>query len=221
LPIRVLLYYIHHIKEIKAMRYGAEHKEETRKRVLKAAAKAIRADGPHRIAVAGVMAEVGLTHGGFYAHFKSKDDLVAASIDQMFAEGTERAQRETEGVDPATGLGRYLDFYLSPAHRDARGAGCPLPYLSADAPRMDPESRARFADGVARLTDRLAGLLARTGDPDPSANARSLLAEMVGALSLARADPDPERSLAILERSRAALKTRFGLPNGPLPETLS
>ncbi|HLZ82590.1 MAG TPA: TetR/AcrR family transcriptional regulator [Caulobacteraceae bacterium] len=201
------------------MRYGAEHKEETRKRVLKAAAKAIRAEGPHRIAVAGVMAEVGLTHGGFYAHFKSKDDLVAASIDQMFAEGVERARREMEGVDPATGLGRYIDFYLSAPHRDARGAGCPLPYLSADAPRMDPESRARFAEGAAQLTDRLAGLFAGMGDPDPSATASSLLAEMVGALSLARADPDPARSDAILERSRAALKTRFGLSADPSSET--
>src|SRR5579859_4650544 len=181
---------MYHIKEIKAMRYGAEHKEETRKRVLKAAAKAIRAEGPHRIAVAGVMAEVGLTHGGFYAHFKSKDDLVAASIGQMFAEGIERLGRETDGVDAATGLSRYLDFYLSPAHRDAQGAGCPLPYLSADAPRMDPKSRARFADGVAGLTGRLAGLLAGIDHPVPAADAGSLLAEMVGAVSLARADPD-------------------------------
>jgi len=199
----------------KAMRYGAEHKEQTRKRVLKAAAKAIRANGPQGVAVAGVMAEVGLTHGGFYAHFKSKDDLVGASIDQMFAEGSERARREIEGVDPATGLGRYIDFYLSPAHRDARGAGCPLPYLSADAPRMDAASRARFADGVAQLTDRLARLLAEIGHSDPAGTASSLLAEMVGALSLARADPDPARSDAILERSRAALKTRFGLETLP------
>ena len=94
------------------MRYGADHKEQTRKRVLRAAAKAIRIEGPHRVAVAGVMAKVGLTHGGFYAHFKSKDDLVAASIGQMFEEGRERARRETEGVDPATGLSQYIDFYL-------------------------------------------------------------------------------------------------------------
>ena len=164
------------------------------------------------------MAKAGLTHGGFYAHFKSKDDLVAASIGQMFEEGSERARRETEGVDPATGLGRYIDFYLSPAHRDARGGGCPLPYLSADAPRMDGASRARFAEGAAQLTDRLAALLAEIGHPDPAATASSLLAEMVGALSLARADPDLVRSGAILERSRAALKTRFGLPADPSSE---
>lgn len=205
------------------MRYGPEHKEQTRKRVLKAAAKAIRAEGPHGVAVAGLMSEVGLTHGGFYAHFKSKDDLVAASIDQMFEEGAARLRSETDGAPPATGLSRYIDFYLSPAHRDARGAGCPLPYLSADAPRMDPASRARFAKGVSELTDRLAGMLAQLGHPAPEASAGSLIAEMVGALSLARADPNPVRSDSILERSRAALKTRFGLPSEPLatdsPET--
>jgi TetR/AcrR family transcriptional repressor of nem operon len=198
------------------MRYGAEHKEETRKRVLKAAAKAIRMEGPHRVAVAEVMAKVGLTHGGFYAHFKSKDDLVAASIGQMFEEGAARARMAIDGVEPAVGLSRYLDFYLSPAHRDARGAGCPLPYLSADAPRMDPISRARFAEGVSKMTDRFAALFADLGDPDPRAKASSMLAEMVGALSLARADSDPQRSDAILDRSRAALKTRFGLPTEPL-----
>ncbi len=199
------------------MRYGAEHKEETRKRVLKAAAKAIRAEGPHRIAVAGVMSKVGLTHGGFYAHFKSKDDLVAASIGQMFEESAERVRRETEGLGPGAGLARYIDFYLSRAHRDARGAGCPLPFLSADAPRLDGAARARFAAGVARMTERLAELLAGIGETEPETGASSLLSELVGALSLARADPDPGRSDAILERSRGALKARFNLAAEPLP----
>jgi TetR/AcrR family transcriptional repressor of nem operon len=197
------------------MRYGTEHKEETRKRVLKAAAKAIRAEGPHRVAVAEVMAKVGLTHGGFYAHFKSKDDLVAASIGQMFEEGSARASRSFDDAPPAEGLSRYIDFYLSREHRDARGAGCPLPYLSADAPRMDPVSRARFAQGVAKMAARIAAVLAELGEPDPESQAGSMLAEMVGALSLARADPEPGRSDAILARSRAALKIRFGLPADP------
>jgi TetR/AcrR family transcriptional repressor of nem operon len=208
---------MHHINgDGKAMRYGAEHKEQTRARVLKAAARAIRTDGPHKVAVAGVMAKVGLTHGGFYAHFKSKDDLVAASIGQMFDEGAERMRRETEGLAPADGLARYIDFYLSRAHRDVRGAGCPLPYLAADAPRLEGAARAGFAAGVARLTGRLAGLLAAVGHGDPEALASSVIAEMVGALSLARADPEPDRSDVILMRSRAALKTRLGLPAAPV-----
>jgi len=196
------------------MRYDAEHKQRTRERVLKEAAKAIRADGPHRIGVAGVMARAGLTHGGFYAHFKSKDDLVAASIDEMFRQSSNRFEFETADRAPTEGLSRYLDFYLSPSHRDARGSGCPLPYLSADAPRLSEKSRSAFAAGVARLTDRLAAMLVQLGREDPPAEATSMLSECVGALALARAEPDPARSDEILAYSRTALKHRFGLEIG-------
>ena len=193
------------------MRYDGEHKARTRERVLKEAAKAIRAQGPHRVGVAEVMAKAGLTHGGFYAHFPSKDALVAASIGQMFKEGAGRFSAETDGFTPAEGLGRYVDFYLSAKHRDSRGAGCPLPYLSADVPRLSGEAREAFAAGVESLRARLAARLALIDRPDPDGEAGSMLAELVGALSLARADADPARSDAILTRSRSALKTRFGL----------
>lgn len=193
------------------MRYDADHKRKTREKVLKAAARAIRVEGPHRVGVAEVMSAAGLTHGGFYAHFRSKDELVAAAIGVMFGQGGRRLEHETGGLAPAEGLRAYVDFYLSAAHRDARGYGCPLPYLCADAPRMDAASRESFADGVAGMTGRLGGLLSRLGRPDAEAEAASLLSEMVGALALARADPDPARSDAILARSRDAIKRRFGL----------
>lgn len=119
------------------MRYHAEHKQRTRERVLKEAAKAIRAEGPHRIAVAGVMAKAGLTHGGFYAHFKSKDDLVAAAIDEMFKDASRRFFNATDGFSPQDGMVRYINFYLSRDHRDARGTGCPVAALSADLPRLE------------------------------------------------------------------------------------
>ena len=193
------------------MRYDAEHKQETRRKVLKAAARAIRAEGPFKVGVAGVMAQAGLTHGGFYAHFASKDELVAAGIGQMFDDGRGRLERETENRTPAAALSAYIDFYLSAEHRDARSHGCPLPFLSADAPRLPAPARDRFAQGVADLTARLATRLTALGRADPTTDARSLLSEMVGALSLARADPDPERYDAILATSRAALKARFDL----------
>src|SRR5690349_6687091 len=109
------------------MRYDAEHKQKTRERVLVEAAKAIRTDGPHKIGVAAVMAKAGLTHGGFYAHFESKDDFVAAAIGQMFAEGRVRLDKALDGRSAGEGLTAYIDFYLSGAHRDTRSAGCPLP----------------------------------------------------------------------------------------------
>jgi TetR/AcrR family transcriptional repressor of nem operon len=106
-------------------------------------------------------------------------------------------------------LARYIDFYLSAAHRDSRGLGCPLPYLAADAPRLTGKSREAFAVGVARLTERLAGTIGELGRAGAEAEAASTLAELVGALSLARAEPDSSRSDAILEVSRAAVKRRF------------
>lgn len=193
------------------MRYDAEHKQKTRKKVLRAAASAIRAEGPHRIGVAQVMADAGLTHGGFYAHFASKEDLIAASIGEMFRQGSARFEAETAEVSAAEGLARYIDFYLSASHRDSRGLGCPLPYLAADAPRLAGKSREAFAVGVAGLTERLAGKIGELGRAGADAEAASMLAELVGALSLARAEPDSDRSDAILDVSRAALRRRFGL----------
>jgi TetR/AcrR family transcriptional repressor of nem operon len=193
------------------MRYGPEHKQKTRERVLTEAAKAIRAEGPHQVGVAGVMAKAGLTQGGFYAHFASKDDLVASAIDHMFGESAERWARVTDGLAPRDALAAYIDFYLSPAHRDARNAGCPLPFLSSDLPRLAAEAQRRFASGVAGLRVRFAEQLALIGREDPEADASSMLSELVGALSLARAEPDPAVSDAILERSEAAVKRRFGL----------
>jgi len=197
------------------MRYDGDHKQKTRERVLKEAARAIRAEGPHRIAVAGVMAKAGLTHGGFYAHFKSKDDLVAAAIDTMFADAGSRFRGQTAGPcspsSPKDRLIRYLDFYLSAGHRDARTTGCPLPALAADLPRLAPASRERYGEGVAALTALIADALADLGRADPQALASSTLAEMVGALSLARAVADPAQSDLILDTSRAALKRRLGL----------
>lgn len=193
------------------MRYDAEHKQKTRERVLVEAAKAIRADGPHKIGVAAVMAKAGLTHGGFYAHFESKDDFIAAAIGQMFVEGRARLDKALDGRSVEQGLSAYIDFYLSGAHRDTRSTGCPLPFLSADAPRLPQPSRKRFAQGVAGLTDRLTSALESLGQDQAEETAASMLSELVGAVALARAEPDPTRSDAILARSRAALKRRLRL----------
>ncbi|HEY2660331.1 MAG TPA: TetR/AcrR family transcriptional regulator [Caulobacteraceae bacterium] len=193
------------------MRYDAEHKQKTRERVLKEAAKAIRAEGPHQVGVAGVMAKAGLTHGGFYAHFSSKDELVAAAIGQMFEESRGKLAETAEGRTPAGALNGYIDFYLSRAHRDARTAGCPLPFLAADAPRLADPARKRFALGVAALRSALAAQLTALGHDRAEDEAASMLAELVGAVSLARAEPDPAGSDAILARSKAALKRRFNL----------
>jgi TetR/AcrR family transcriptional repressor of nem operon len=192
------------------MRYDAEHKQKTREKVLDAAAEALRAEGPHKIGVAGVMAKAGLTHGGFYAHFQSKDDLVCQTIDHMFARSRLRRIDSEEGLGSAEKLVAFIDYYLSQTHRDSP-AGCVLPALAADAQRLTPEVRAAYSNGVAGMTARLAELLGELGHARPDDLATSTIAELVGGLMLARAEPDRTRSNLMLERSKRVLKQRLNL----------
>jgi len=193
------------------MRYDTDHKQKTHARLLKAAAKAVREEGPHRVGVAAVMADAGLTHGGFYAHFASKDALVAAAIGQMFEEARARFLHETQERTPAHALVAYIDFYLSAAHRDARRSGCPIAALASDLPRLKKPALEQFANGAARLRTALADKLEQLGHADARQEASSAMSELVGALSLARAEPDAKRSDAILADSRRALKRRLKL----------
>jgi TetR/AcrR family transcriptional repressor of nem operon len=203
------------------MRYDPTHKQQTRQRVLRAAAKAIRSEGAQRVGVAGVMREAGLTHGGFYAHFDSKDALVAAAIGQMFEDTLAYWQHETQGRGDAEALAVYLDEYLSAKHRDRPGTGCPMAALACELPRLDAAAREAFAAGSRRLTEAFAQRLARLGHEDAPALAASVLAEMVGALALARCESDRARSDALLAASRNALHRRLGLePPGLEPAGL-
>jgi TetR/AcrR family transcriptional repressor of nem operon len=157
------------------------------------------------------MKQAGLTHGGFYAHFGSKDDLVAEAIGHMFGGPYANFSALTEGKQPAEALAAYVGFYLSPRHRDARGRGCPLPALSGDLARMPASARARFGEGAEQLRCSIAALLEAMGRDDAETLAASAIAEMVGAIALARATADPSRSDEILAATRSAVKARLGL----------
>ena len=193
------------------MRYDSDHKARTRERIRDEAASAIRAAGPQGVSVGGLMKKAGLTHGGFYAHFGSKDDLVAEAIGHMFAGPYANFAALTEGKLPAQALAAYVDFYLSARHCAARDRGCPLPALSGDLARMPASARARFSEGADRLRGSIAGLLAAMGRDDAETLAASAIAEMVGAIALARAAGDAARSDEILAATRGAVKARLGL----------
>ncbi len=193
------------------MRYDTEHKARTRLQVLDEAAKAIREEGPHRLGVAGVMARAGLTHGGFYAHFPSKEAFLAEAIAHMFEGGPIVTLQKVRDLPARQALTAFIDFYLSQRHRDSRNGGCPLPYLAGDVPRLTNASRERYAQGTANLTRVIADRLTELERPHAEDEASSMLSELVGAVTLARAEADPARSDAILERSRTHLKRRLGL----------
>jgi len=204
------------------MRYDADHKAKTRERVLTVAKQAIRRDGVANLGVAAVMKEAGLTHGGFYAHFPSRDALINAAVEALLQGAPARFLRVTEGLAPAEALAVYIDRYLSTAHRDSATWSCPLPTLSADMSRLEPSMRDAFARTADYLASLLAPMLASMGHTD-ALLARSVVAELVGALALARAIGPTEQSDAILEASRLSIRRRIGLaadPASSLPGTV-
>jgi len=182
--------------------------------VLKEAASAIRTEGAAGIGVAAVMARAGLTQGGFYAHFKSKDDLVAQAISTMFQERYAAFWVHPETADPRIALATFIDRYLSPRHRDAPEHGCPIPTLSGELPRLSADARSRFEEGVERLIGAAAVLVEHLhGDTPESArqSAASMIAEMAGAMSIARACRDSALSAEVLAASRMEIRRRMNL----------
>lgn len=187
------------------------HKERTRARILDEAAKALREHGHEGIGVADVMKRAGLTHGGFYAHFKNRDDLIAATIDRAFEDSRAMISRNTRPGDPRGSLTSLIDDYLSDSHRRRTGTGCPVAALGSEAPRMPQAARALFDQGLQGLRGTFTQALTELGAEDPDALASSAVAEMIGALTLARAVGDDGRAGKLLERSRDQLKRRLGL----------
>lgn len=193
------------------MRYSDTHKEETRRKVVRAAAAAMRARGPDAVGVAEVMAEAGLTHGGFYAHFPNKEALVAAAIEEAFGQSRRRFARVTEGMSDEAALATFIDAYVSLDHRNNPQRGCPISALANDLPRQGPMARSAFDAGVEGLIARLEGWLP---EQEPSARrglASSMMAEMAGAVALSRAISDDALAEQLLDASRARVRARAGL----------
>ena len=193
------------------MRYSSEHKAHTRERVLKEAAASLRANGPDRVGIADVMKRAGLTHGGFYAHFKSRDDLLTEAVGAMFKDRYDLFFSDIDIVDPRVGLQRFVDNYLSVRHRDARDTGCPIPILAGDVHRLPEGARSRFDRAVHNLTDGIVVLLERAAIESPRSRAIAAVAEMVGAIAVARTLADDAESSALLQIAKASVEAKLGL----------
>jgi TetR/AcrR family transcriptional repressor of nem operon len=194
------------------MRYGPEQAEKTKARVVKIAAQQMRKRGPDGVGVADVMSRAGLTHGGFYAHFASKDDLIAAAVRQMFIEARELFRSSTEGRDAIEGLRTYINSYVSRTHRDRPESGCAIAALSSDIHRQGRKARAAYDEGVAGLVAKIAALLPEREGVNSRQLAVSMVAEMTGAVAAARSVSDPTLSDEILASARRSLRARAGIP---------
>jgi TetR/AcrR family transcriptional repressor of nem operon len=199
------------------MRYSATHKAETREKLLRSAGRMLRAKGPDGFAVAEVMKDVGLTHGGFYAHFKSKDALMADALVGIFTRLNERYREALADLPPRPALATYIDYYVSATHRDNAAQGCPVTALNSDMPRQSKKLRAVFDEGVRSMVVSLAKRIEDAGiDGDSEALAASVVSAMAGAVAVSRAVSDKALSDEILETARASIKARLGVNDAAL-----
>jgi TetR/AcrR family transcriptional repressor of nem operon len=193
------------------MPHNPHHKERIRRTIVFEAARALRLGGPDAIGVAAIMSKLGLTHGGFYAYFRSIEELMTQAIMEIFNEHYARMLTVTEGYPPDQALVRYIDSYLAPRHRDVLEDSCALATLASYIPHMPKPCRERFAEGTARLETVLARILAKLGHKHATQLASCAFATMAGAISLSRTIPDKHSSDALLDAAKATVKNQLGL----------
>jgi TetR/AcrR family transcriptional regulator, transcriptional repressor for nem operon len=177
-------------------RYGKEHKEATRQRIIDTAGRRFKKDGIDGSGIATLMADAGLTNGAFYAHFDSKDDLVAAVIgDQLGRQGSELSDLP----GGRAGLELFVRQYLSRAHRDHPDVGCPSAALLDELARCTGATKKAYTAGAKAILDEICTRLAPE-DPESARRIALLLFTMlVGSMQLARALSDRKLSNAVLE----------------------
>ena len=189
------------------VRYDQDHKRRTRASIVGAASWAFRAHGIEQVGVGEVMAGAGLTHGGFYAHFESKDELVAEACASSVLEAADRWFEPQDEPTPQPRLSAAIRSYLSRSHRDSLETSCAVAALAAEIARRSLETRHTFTQAVQACVDGVATLLPEGTDRD---DAWALLAGMAGTLMLARAVDDPALSDRILLSGRRLYERAFG-----------
>jgi TetR/AcrR family transcriptional regulator, transcriptional repressor for nem operon len=186
------------------VRVTREKMHEHRERILDAAAHLFRERGLEGISVAEIMETAGLTHGGFYRHFESKDDLASQACTRAFEQALGRLETRRGN------LPRYAVGYLTERHRDQPGNGCPIACFAAQVAGSDASVQAAFADGLARYVEMLAERV-------PRERAIATVSSLVGALLLARATAaqSPQLSAEIL----MAVRSQVLADNTPVTAT--
>jgi TetR/AcrR family transcriptional repressor of nem operon len=169
------------------LRLTKEQVEQNRRLIVETASRMFRLQGLENVAVADVMKESGFTHGGFYNHFKSKDELATEAVASAFDHAAKTLSEDiASGNDPQKALNAIIADYLSPAHRDTGTGGCPAPAFPVDAARSGRDVQAAFAEGIESYLEIFAARM--DGDKrEARQRAVALLSGIVGALLLSRA----------------------------------
>jgi TetR/AcrR family transcriptional regulator, transcriptional repressor for nem operon len=194
------------------MRYSREHKVETHSRIVKKASVRLREKGAHGIGVADLMKDAGLTHGGFYAHFDSRDALVIEAFTHAMDRSTERWRKLAEQTRPEKRLAAIVKTYLTPVHRDDPGHGCAVPALGAEIARESVKTRRVFAGRLEQMIDMLAAQVPGVPRKAARKQATAALATMMGTLVMARIAGTGDFSDEILGSGREAVLERAKSP---------
>lgn len=192
------------------MRYDKDHKNETRQRIVQAAAERFRREGIEAVGLAKLMAGVGLTHGGFYAHFASKEELVGEACATALADSVTRLREYVKGVPAGERTRALVRAYLNEEHRDAPEQGCAIAALGPELARHSDDVRQRFDVQVEVLLELAREALSDDG-ADPTL-AAGMVSIMVGNLVLARSTKDAAQSAALLKAGRKSALILSGLP---------
>ncbi|WP_284409283.1 TetR/AcrR family transcriptional regulator [Acidovorax sp. SUPP3334] len=180
-------------------------KEASHERIVSAAARAIRRSGYAGTGVADIMREAGLTHGAFYAHFESREAMLAEAADRAGAESNAAAANVIAGVPPEQALNALIQTYLSKLYLDSVELGCPISALGSEMPRQSPEVRRAATRRIKEMIDLIARQSPDWGQPSAHERALVTAATLVGTLILARAVDDAALSDALREAALASL----------------
>jgi TetR/AcrR family transcriptional regulator, transcriptional repressor for nem operon len=191
------------------MRYGPEHKAEIHEKIVKDAARRVRVEGITGAAVSAVMRDAGLTHGGFYKHFESKDELLMESLGAAFEETAERMARAADAARPGEGWKAIVKIYLSPEHCDHAECGCPLPSLAPELARTEGTMRSEIAGLLGRYRGRLLPYMPGRRVVDKERAFLVIFSTMLGAIGLARILPDKAARTNVLAGARDFLLRSF------------
>lgn len=192
------------------MRYSKEHKQETHERIVRKASVRLREKGAHGIGVADLMKEAGLTHGGFYAHFDSREALVIEAFNYAMDRSTERWRKMAEETPPDKRFAAIVDAYLTTIHRDDPGHGCAIPTLGPEIARESAKTRKAFAARLDEMIEMMAAQMPELPRRAARTQAIAAIATMAGALVLSRVAGSGEFSEEILGAGREAALSRAG-----------
>jgi TetR/AcrR family transcriptional regulator, transcriptional repressor for nem operon len=191
------------------MRYPPEHKAEVHQKIVKDASRRLRTEGLNGAAVAAVMRDTGLTHGGFYKHFGSKDELLLESLHEAFREVGDTLVGAAEQWHMEEPWKAVVTSYLSPEHCRHAASGCPLTALAPELTRVKKSTRARILAELVNYKNRMVPFMPGRRTADKERAFFVIFSTMIGAIEIARILPEPEMRENVLASARDFLLHSF------------